>query len=87
MSVAKPPRITVVVTDPRPGHSEIYLAPTMSAACYVAREYLATMWRRPGATIEIRRGDNLVWSWRGWNRNSQEESWAEWLAERQAVIA
>lgn len=79
--------IRVVVDDPRPGHSEVYVTSTMTLAWAAAREYLVTMWRRPGATIAITAGAAVVWTWRGWNRNSQGESWTEWRAEREAVIA
>lgn len=32
----------------------------------IAREHLCTMWRRPGATIEIRYKGYVVWRWAGW---------------------
>lgn len=38
----------------------------------IARDLLATMWRRPGATLSIVDGTTVLWTWTGWRHGADD---------------
>lgn len=88
MSVEKrpptPTPIVVVVYDPRQGRQR-HVAETLDAAGLIAIDELATMWRRPGATMRIEVGParQVIWTWEGWA--GRAHSWNQWRAQQKAA--
>jgi hypothetical protein len=58
--------IIVVLIDPRAKALDERAAKSKYHAGHLARGLLITMWRRPGASLEIREGDRVLWIWAGW---------------------
>ena len=47
-------------------------AATLDQARDIALDLLATMWRRPGATLSIVDGARVLWTWTGWRHGADD---------------
>lgn len=80
--------ITVVLIEPKLKALDEVPAKSKPHASYLARELLATMWRRPGASLEIREGARVLWSWAGWRTTDPERlTFNQWVHHQIAEAA